>query len=158
MFSRLAKIEIGGTKGKTLEDTVVRILQRIIAIRPIAQRYPRAEVEAICLPDYLATGIGNQEVEPRTALLIVDDLHIITTKSKTLANSVLQVHREYEYEPSVATFRGVTYDIIDVKTKQFDDAPPISNRFKLYDIFSGLLKRPVIHDELEKKHVVLIQA
>lgn len=156
MFSRLAKIEIGGTKGKTLEDTVVRILQRIIAIRPIAQRYPRAEVEAICLPDYLATRIGNQEVEPRTALLIVDDLHIITTKSKTLANSVLQVHREYE--PSVATFRGVTYDIIDVKTKQFDDAPPISNRFKLYDIFSGLLKRPVIHDELENKHVVLTQA
>ena len=104
------------------------------------------------------------------------------TKGKTLTNSVLQVHSEFEQ--AVATFRAVKYDIMDVNAKQFDDdfydfrcrikelerrlgsvlttgfddAPTITGRFKLLDLFDGLLERPIIQDELEKKHVALVQA
>ena len=83
-------------------------------------------------------------------------IEIRETKGKTLGNSVLQVHREFE--PAVAAYCEVAYDIIDVKSKQFGDVPPISNCFKLYDLFPGLLGHPVSRDELEKKHVALIQA
>merc|ERR1711976_369564 len=38
-----------------------------------------------------------------------------------------------------------------------DDADTLTDRFKLLDSFEVLLKRPVIQDELEKKHIVLIE-
>jgi dynein heavy chain len=40
----------------------------------------------------------------------------------------------------------------------FDDADTIFGRFKLLDSFENLLNRPIIQDELEKKHVVLLEA
>lgn len=33
----------------------------------------------------------------------------------------------------------------------FDDCPTVYGRFKLLDSFEGLLERPIIQDELEKK-------
>jgi len=40
----------------------------------------------------------------------------------------------------------------------FDDCPTVYGRFKLLDSFEGLLERPIIQDELEKKYVSLVQA
>jgi len=47
--------------------------------------------------------------------------------------------------------------LASVITQSFDDADTLADRFKLLDSFEVLLKRPVIQDELEKKHIVLIE-
>ena len=84
----------------------------------------------------------------------------------------------------MAKFQNVTYDIMDVGAKEFDDdfykfrsstkelerrlgavvslafddCPTVYGRFKLFDSFEGLLERPIIQDELEKKYVSLVTA
>lgn len=47
--------------------------------------------------------------------------------------------------------------LASVITQAFDDADTLVDRFNLLDSFEDLLKRPVIQDELEKKHIVLIE-
>lgn len=47
--------------------------------------------------------------------------------------------------------------LASVITQAFDDADTLVDRFNLLDTFEDLLKRPVIQDELEKKHIVLIE-
>ena len=104
------------------------------------------------------------------------------TKGKTLTNSVSQIY--LDFDTAVEAFKNVPYDIMDVGVKQFDDdfyefrcrikelerrlgsvltqgfddCATIYGRFKLLDSFEGLLERPIIQDELEKKHVALVQA
>ena len=104
------------------------------------------------------------------------------TKGKTLSASVVQVH--LDFVAAVDTFKVVPYDIMDVSAKQFDDdfylfrcsikelerrlgalvslafddCPTVYGKFKLFDSFEGLLERPIIQDELEKKYVLLIQS
>ena len=46
--------------------------------------------------------------------------------------------------------------LASVITQGFDDYDTIYGRFKLLDNFEGLLTRPIIQDELEKKHIVLL--
>ena len=43
-------------------------------------------------------------------------------------------------------------------TQGFDDAATLQGRFKLLDSFEGLLERPIIQDELEKKHLQLVKS
>jgi dynein heavy chain len=104
------------------------------------------------------------------------------TKGKTLTTSVQQIFADFQ--AGVAAFQGVSYDIMDVSAKEFDDdfyefrcrikelerrlgsvltqgfddCAIIYARFKLLDSFEGLLERPIIQDELEKKHVALVEA
>jgi dynein heavy chain, axonemal len=104
------------------------------------------------------------------------------TKGKTLTTSVQQIHTDFQI--AVDKFKGVDYDIMDVSAKQFDDdfyefrcsikelerrlgsvvslafddCATVYGRFKLLDSFDGLLERPIIQDELEKKYVGLVQA
>jgi dynein heavy chain len=104
------------------------------------------------------------------------------TKGKTLTTSVQQIHGDFQ--SAVDKFKGVDYDIMDVSAKQFDDdfyefrcsikelerrlgavvslafddCATVYGRFKLLDSFEGLLERPIIQDELEKKYVGLVQA
>jgi dynein heavy chain len=47
--------------------------------------------------------------------------------------------------------------LASVITQGFDDNDTINGRFKLLDNFDGLLTRPIIQDELEKKHIVLLE-
>lgn len=47
--------------------------------------------------------------------------------------------------------------LASVITQGFDDYDTIYGRFKLLDNFEGLLNRPIIQDELEKKHIVLLE-
>ena len=82
-----------------------------------------------------------------------------------------------EFKAAVEAFQQVTYDIMHVEEKQFDDdffqfrcavkeldrrlATVLSNSFddldsmpqrlKLLDNFEGLLERPILQDELERK-------
>ncbi|CAB1116950.1 unnamed protein product [Ectocarpus sp. CCAP 1310/34] len=104
------------------------------------------------------------------------------TKGNTLTASVKQIHLDFEV--AVEKFKGVPYDILDVAAKQFDDdfyefrcsikelerrlgavvslafddCATVYGRFKLLDSFEGLLERPIIQDELEKKYVGLVQS
>eukprot|EP00929_Paragymnodinium_shiwhaense_P077081 TRINITY_DN3967_c0_g2_i2.p1 TRINITY_DN3967_c0_g2~~TRINITY_DN3967_c0_g2_i2.p1 ORF type:complete len:4576 (+),score=1729.31 TRINITY_DN3967_c0_g2_i2:93-13820(+) len=103
------------------------------------------------------------------------------TKGKLLSDCVIAIHEEFKQ--AVEVFKGVTYDIMDVGEKQFDedfftfrlavkdldqrlgsllgaafdDLDTIAMRLKLFDIFEGLLDRPIIHMELERKHKLLLQ-
>lgn len=111
----------------------------------------------------------------------LNKIEIGGTKGKTLTTSVHQVHSDFEN--SVLMIKEVSYDVIDVDAKAFDDdfyefrvkikelerriasvlaqgfedCATITGRFKLLDSFEHFLERPVIQDELENKHVVLLE-
>lgn len=104
------------------------------------------------------------------------------TKGKTLTASIKQIYDDFLF--AVAKFKGVPYDIMDVEAKAFDDdfyefrgsikelerrlgsvvslafddCSTVYGKFKLLDSFEGLLERPIIQDELEKKYVGLVQS
>ena len=104
------------------------------------------------------------------------------TKGKSLTESIVQIYQEFK--EAVSTFQAVHYDIMDISAKSFDadflafrtkikelerrlaavitqgfdDCDTMYGRFKLLDSFEGLLDRPIIQDELEKKHIVLIES
>lgn len=46
--------------------------------------------------------------------------------------------------------------LASVITQGFDDNDTISGKYKLLDCFEGILNRPIIQDELEKKHAILL--
>ena len=48
--------------------------------------------------------------------------------------------------------------LASIITQSFDDVDILTDRFKLLDSFEILLKRPVIQDEIERKHVVLLES
>jgi len=47
--------------------------------------------------------------------------------------------------------------LASILTQGFDDCDTIVGKFKLLDSFEGLLNRPIIQDELEKKHITLLE-
>jgi len=47
--------------------------------------------------------------------------------------------------------------LASILTQAFDDCDTIAGKFKLLDSFEGLLNRPNIQDELEKKHINLLE-
>jgi len=110
----------------------------------------------------------------------LERIEIGGTKGKTLSLCVLAMHEEFN--KAVDDFKGVDYDIMDVGTKEFDndyfkfrsavkgldrrmgsllgsafdDLDTMQLRMKLFDNFEGLLERPIIQAELEKKHKLLL--
>jgi dynein heavy chain len=108
-------------------------------------------------------------------------IDIGNTKGKTLSATVLQIYDEFR--KAVDEFTTVQYDIMDIEKRQFDDdfykfrqrikelerrlasiltqgfddCDTIIGKFKLLDSFEGLLNRPNIQDELEKKHITLLE-
>ena len=110
-------------------------------------------------------------------------IEIGSTKGKTLSESVHRIHRDFEIE--VEKIKSLAYDIMDVERKEFDgsyqgfrqsvkgierrlgsvicigldDCPTIYGKFQLLDAFdNNLLDRLIIKDELESKHIDLLQA
>jgi len=102
------------------------------------------------------------------------------TKGKTLTDIKDQISSEFE--KAVEEFTSVTFDIMDIEkrefddhyfkfrqrmkeldrrlasilTQGFDDSDTIIGKFKLLDSFEGLLSRTIIQDELERKHITLL--
>ena len=127
-----------------------------------------------------------QDIQHLTTTIVqfskLNKIEIGGTKGKTLTTSVKQIHTEFLQ--AVDEFKKVTYDIMNVGAKEFDDdfyefrckikelerrlasiltqgfddSDTIYGRFKLLDSFEGLLTRPIIQDELEKKHITLIES
>lgn len=103
------------------------------------------------------------------------------TKGKILTETIKQISEEFK--KAVDNFRSLTYDTMDINVKEFDedflafrnkikelerrlasvitqgfdDNDTISGKYKLLDCFEGILNRPIIQDELEKKHAVLLE-
>ena len=127
-----------------------------------------------------------QDIQHFTTTIVqfskLNKIEIGGTKGKTLTTSVKQIHTEFLQ--AVDEFKKVSYDIMNVGAKEFDDdfyefrckikelerrlasiltqgfddSDTIYGRFKLLESFEGLLSRPIIQDELEKKHIVLIES
>lgn len=108
-------------------------------------------------------------------------IEIGNTKGKTLTATVAQIFDEFT--KAQTEFTDIKYDIMDIEkrefdddfhkfkqsikelerriasilTQGFDDSDTIIGKFKLLDSFASLLNRPIIQDELEKKHIVLLE-
>lgn len=108
-------------------------------------------------------------------------IEIGNTKGKTMTSSVMRIFDEFN--AAVEIFTSVKFDIMDIDvrefddeffkfrqsikelerrlasvlTQSFDDCDTIIGKFKLLDSFEGLLTRQIIMDELEKKHVTLLE-
>ena len=102
------------------------------------------------------------------------------TKGRALSACVAKIHEEFE--EVVARFRQVPYDIMDVGEQAFDqdfhqfrltmkdldrrlgsvlfagfdDLDTLQGRVKLLDAFEGLLERPILQAELERKQQALL--
>ena len=115
-FSKLAKIEVGGTKGKILTTSVAQIhfdfTQAVENVR--------------------AVGKGILDLENKK----FDDAF-------------------YEFR---CRMKELDRRLGSVITQGFDDASTVAGRFRLLDSFDSLVLRPIIADELEKKHGVMISA
>jgi dynein heavy chain len=108
-------------------------------------------------------------------------IEIGNTKGKAMTANILQVHQEFN--KAIEDFLLVKYDILDIEkrefdddffkfrqrikelerrlasvlTQSFDDCDTIIGKFKLLDSFEGLLNRPIIQDELERKQITLLE-
>jgi len=103
------------------------------------------------------------------------------TKGQSLTDLMLAIHKDFLR--AVEEFKNIGYDMMDItkpsfdddfyrfrsKVKDmerklatvlsigFDDCATITAQFKLLDTFEGMLLRPIIKDELDKKRSLLIQ-
>lgn len=108
-------------------------------------------------------------------------IEIGNTKGKTMTANILTVSNEFT--KAVDDFMLVKYDILDIEkrefdddffkfrqrikelerrlasvlTQSFDDCDTIIGKFKMLDSFEGLLNRPIIQDELERKQITLLE-
>jgi dynein heavy chain len=114
-FSKLQKIDIGNTKGKTLSATVLQIFDEF-----------QKAVEEFMQVKYDIMDIEKREFE--------DDFYKFRQRIKELERR-----------------------LASILTQGFDDCDTIIGKFKLLDSFEGLLNRPNIQDELEKKHITLLE-
>jgi len=114
-FTKLERIDIGGTKGKLLSEMVLAIL-----------------------------GEFNDAVE----------------RFKNVPYDIMDVDRK-EFDHDFFTFRVAVKDLDrrlgSLLGSAFDDLDTIQSRIKLFDNFEGLLERPIIQAELDKKHKTILR-
>lgn len=105
----------------------------------------------------------------------LNKIDIGSTKGSELTTTIGVIFKEFT--ETVDNFKEVKYDIMNIAcrefdddfygfrqrikelerrlaavlTQAFDDCDTIEGKFKLLDSFEGLLNRPIIQDELEKK-------
>lgn len=104
------------------------------------------------------------------------------TKGKILTETIQCISEEFN--EIVAKFQETDYQLVEISnktfekdffnfrasvkelerrlasviTQAFDDTSVLSDRFKLLESFEPLLKRPIVMDELERKHLVLLES
>ena len=113
-FNKLERIELGGTKGRTLTET----------LKQISDEFKKA-VESFKQLPYDTMDITKKNFD--------DDFMTFRHKIKELERR-----------------------LASVITQGFDDNDTIMGKFRLLDCFEGILNRPIIQDELEKKHAILL--
>jgi dynein axonemal heavy chain len=104
------------------------------------------------------------------------------TKGQSLTATTRQIHSEFAQ--CVELFQSLPYDIMDITqtafdddfyqfrcqikdlerrvasviVSAFDDAATTDSRFKLFETFDGLLERPIVKDEVDKRRASFIEA
>ncbi|CAM9358663.1 unnamed protein product [Ascophyllum nodosum] len=124
-----------------------------------------------------------RDVAQTTALFQkLANLEVGGTKGKAFTTLVAQIHADFCL--SLAPIRSTNYNIMDLDAAEtfetnfqafrtsvkslerrlasvvanaFDDCPTLRARFRLLDCFSGLVQRPAVADELQRKHVVVVE-
>jgi len=114
-FSKLERVEIGGTKGKALSDRVIMIYEEFTAA--------------------------------------VDEFKSVTYDIMNVGEMAF----EHDYFKFRMTVKELDRRLGSLLGSAFDDLDTINMRVKLFDIFEGLLERPIIQAELEKKHKLLLK-
>lgn len=113
-FNKLERIELGGTKGGPLSETIRQIYEEFVVA-----------VEAY----------------------------------KTLHYDTLNINLK-NFDEDIFKFRNKIKDLerrlSSVIVQAFDDNDTVGGKFRLLDIFETILTRPLIEDELEKKHGVIL--
>lgn len=117
----MERIELGGTKGKTLTESIAQIFKEF-----------SETVEAFIQVKYEITDINEYDKENK------------------------KNNFDYDFYEFRSKIKELERRLASVITQGFDDYDTIQGRFKLLDNFEGLLNRPIIQDELEKKHIVLL--
>ena len=110
----------------------------------------------------------------------LEKIEVGNTKGAAMTNAVKQIFEEFQNAQT--KFCSVNYDVMDIEQRAFDDdffafrqtikelerriaallaqsfedCDTIIGKFKLLESFEGLLNRPSINDELEKKQTVLL--
>lgn len=78
----------------------------------------------------------------------------------TVKYDILDIERR-EFDDDFFKFRQRTKELerrlASVLTQSFDDCDTIIGKFKMLDSFEGLLNRPIIMDELERKQITLLE-
>ena len=131
-FNKLEKIEIGGTKGKNLTLTVKQIFDQF-----------NKAVTDFHSPDH------DSHHDKEGAEHVDDSEYDIMDISKKIFDEHFFQFRN--------RIKELERRLAAVITQAFDDTDTLSDKFRLLDSFDELLKRPIIQDELEKKHIVLIE-
>ncbi|RKO94585.1 dynein heavy chain and region D6 of dynein motor-domain-containing protein [Blyttiomyces helicus] len=111
----------------------------------------------------------------------LEKIEIGGTKGKILSSQVAQIFTEFT--SALAGFSKLKYDVLDISLKafdddlgkfhekitdldrrigtilsqSFDDCPGMSSCFRLLESFAGLLSRPTIQHDFEKKYFALLQ-
>lgn len=111
----------------------------------------------------------------------LERIYIGGTKGQALKATLEEIHDQFK--KTVNDFMEVEYEIMDISVREFDDqffafrqrikelerrlasvltqgfddTDTINGKFKLLESFEGLLNRPIIQDELEKKHITLLE-
>jgi dynein heavy chain len=127
-FNKLENMKIGGTKGKNLTTTIAQIYEQFKKAVEDFHNPPQREKHGDSAGD---TQFDIMDISNKTF-----DEHFFKFRT-----------RIKELERRLAA----------VITQSFDDTDTLTDKFRLLDSFDDLLKRPIIQDELEKKHIVLIE-
>lgn len=111
----------------------------------------------------------------------LNNIEVGNTKGSAMTLAVKQIFTEFQEAQN--TFCGLTYNIMDIEERSFDDdffkfrqtikelerrlaallaqsfedCDTLIGKFKLLESFEGLLNRPSIQDELERKQIVLLE-
>lgn len=113
-FSKLERIELGGTKGESLTETIKQIY---------------------------------------------DEFNVAVESYKSLPYDTLDIKLK-TFDEDIFKFRNKIKDLerrlSSVIVQAFDDNDAIMGKFRLLDIFETILLRPIIQDELEKKHLLVL--
>lgn len=106
--------------------------------------------------------IGNTKGKSLSATIskIYDDFNVAKDKFMEIDYDIMDIS-ERRFEDDFYNFRQKIKELerrlASILTQGFDDADTIIGKFKLLDSFEGLLNRPIIQDELEKKQINLLE-
>jgi dynein heavy chain len=91
---------------------------------------------------------------------ILDEFDLVVDEFMTVSYDIMNIERR-EFDDDFFNFRKSIKELerrlASVITQSFDDCDTLIGKFKLLDSFEGLLNRPIIQDDIERKHVTLLE-